>query len=78
MSLFNKIFLKRIIGKLYCPLKYLKCLILPLNIWSPNYATAWVIRNYRPWNFTMISTIAHDGVLVGICPNFPGLLQVAP
>ncbi len=25
----------------------------------------WVIRSYRPWNFTMISTIAHDGVLAG-------------
>jgi hypothetical protein len=25
-----------------------------------------------PWNFTIISIIAHDGVLTGKCPQFPG------
>ena len=28
--------------------------------------------------FTIISTIAHDGVLAGKCRNFPGQLRVDP
>ena len=37
----------------------------------------WGIRNYCPWDFTMISTIAHDGVFAGKWRNFPGPLRVA-
>jgi hypothetical protein len=38
----------------------------------------WGIRNLSPWDFTMFSTIAHDGVLAGKCRNFPGQLRVTP
>jgi len=35
------------------------------------------IRNYGPWDFTIISTIAHNGILTRKCPNFPGLFRLA-
>ncbi len=38
---------------------------------------SWYIRNYRLWTFTMISTIAHDGLLAGTFRNIPGQLWVA-
>ncbi len=44
--------------------------------WATN-SLPWGIRNYRPWNFTMISTIAHDGIFAGNYRNFPGQLGVA-
>ena len=37
--------------------------------WATN-CVPWGIRNYCPWDFTMISTKAHDGVLAGKCRNY--------
>ena len=45
--------------------------------WATN-CVPWVNRNYCPWDFTMISTIAHDEVIAGKCRNFSGKLRVAP
>jgi hypothetical protein len=40
-------------------------------LWATN-CEPWTIRNYRPWNFTVISTITHDRVLARKFRNFPG------
>jgi len=45
--------------------------------WATN-CVPWCIKNYCPWDFTMISRISHDGVLAGKCRNFPGQLRVTP
>lgn len=45
--------------------------------WATN-SVPWTNRNNCPWNFTIITAIAHDGVLAGKCPSFPKKLRVAP
>jgi hypothetical protein len=45
LTTFSKILKKNLFGKIHCPSKYFKGKILPLKIWSPNYATAFFNGN---------------------------------